>query len=307
MRSIGLLALLLCMALALVACGEDGRYGVTLIAEGTHTVAAGETVHGDVIITGGRLMVLPGGRITSALHIMGGAAEIDGTVDGNVAILSGALRLGSTARVGGDLEIGGGMLDRASSAVVAGQINRSIGLPSAQQQRQSLGEQLGWWLFRTVALAALAVLAVQFLPQPIARVADALVQHPIVAGAMGLLAGVVGLSLLVLMAFTIVLIPLTLLGLLVGGATVVFGWLALGMAVGNWLARWPRWRMAPPTTAFLGTLLALTALDVLNVLPLIGDLLALVVTTAAFGAVVLTRFGTRVFVPDMALIMVNNE
>lgn len=301
MRTIGKLALLLCAVLILTACGTDGRYGVTLITENAHSVAAGETLHGDVLITGGQFVVQPGARVTGTLHILGGVADVNGTVDGDVTILSGALRLGPTARIGGDLSIGGGALERARAATVAGQVSRSMGLPSAPP-RPSLGEQLGWWLFRTIALAALAVLAVQFLPQPTARVAAALVQHPIVAGAMGVLAGVVGISLLVLMAFTIVLVPFALFGLVLGGVAVVFGWLALGVVVGNWLARWRRWRVAPATAAFVGTLLALAALELLGALPLVGDLLALAVATAGLGAVVLTRFGTQVFVPDSAVL-----
>jgi cytoskeletal protein CcmA (bactofilin family) len=297
MRTIGTLVLLLCVTLVLAACGTDGRYGVTLVTEGAHSVAAGETLHGDVVITGGQFAVQPGGRVTGALHILGGAADVDGAVGGNMAILSGALRLGPAARVGGDLLISGGAVERDPAATIAGRVNRSVGLPSVQP-RPAPGEQLGWWLFRTVALAALAVLAVQFLPQPTTRVSEALVQHPLVAGAMGVLVGVVGLSLVVLMAFTLVLVPVALLGLLLGGVAVVVGWLAFGVAAGNWLVRWRR--MAPATAAFVGTLLALAALELLGALPLIGDLLALAVATAGLGAVVLTRFGTQVFVPDSA-------
>ncbi|NJO81787.1 MAG: hypothetical protein HC828_02765 [Blastochloris sp.] len=88
-----------------------------------------------------------------------------------------------------------------------------------------------------------------------------------------------------------------------GGVAVVVGWLALGVAVGNWLVRWRR--MAPATATFVGTLLALAALELLGALPLIGDLLALAVATAGLGAVVLTRFGTQVFIPDSPALLVH--
>jgi hypothetical protein len=52
-----------------------------------------------------------------------------------------------------------------------------------------------------------------------------------------LLVGVIGISLLVMMAYTILLIPVSLLGLLGLGLAIVFGWIGLGSMVGTLLSR----------------------------------------------------------------------
>ena len=57
-------------------------------------------------------------------------------------------------------------------------------------------------------------------------------------------------------------------------------------------------RLASAPAAFLGTLLVMLALDGIGVVPLVGGVIPLLVTTVALGAVLLTRLGTRIFVPD---------
>jgi hypothetical protein len=116
-------------------------------------------------------------------------------------------------------------------------------------------------------------------------------------GALGVLAGIVGLSLLVLMAFTLVLIPVSLLGLLLGGATVALGWLAYGVVCRRFLVRWLRLRWEPATTAFWGTLLFMLALEGIGALPVVGGAVALVLSAGGVGAALLTRWGVRPYVP----------
>ena len=143
----------------------------------------------------------------------------------------------------------------------------------------------------------MAALVTHFRPRPVARLAEVLARHLVVAGALGVLAGIVGLSLLVLMAFTIILIPVSLLGLLLGGSTIVLGWLAWGEICGRILLRWLRLRLQPATTAFAGTLLFMLALEGIGALPMIGGTVALILTAAGLGAAVLTRWGLRPYVP----------
>jgi hypothetical protein len=301
MKRFGMLLMLLCAALMLAACGADGRYSATLITTGTHTVRAGETLHGELVVLGGRVALQPGSRVTGALHIFDGTVAVAGAVDGDVTMVGGALHLGPGAALRGDLNHGGGVFERSPSAQIGGRVNTGAGVPiPARRSPQAVVEQLVWWLAEAIGIAALAALAVQFMPRPTARVADAIVRYPVVAVAMGMLAGVVGISLLVLMIFTIVLIPVMLLGVLLGGMAVISGWVALGAEVGMRLARWRRWPLSRPAAAFIGTLLVMGGLNLLGAAPVIGGLLALLAATVALGAVLLTRFGTRVFVPDMA-------
>lgn len=147
-----------------------------------------------------------------------------------------------------------------------------------------------------VLAAAGAFLAVR-RPALLARVAEAATQHPLVGGAVGLLSGLVAPALLVLMAFTVVLLPVTTVGLILAVLVVGYAQMALGWAAGQWLARRRGWAAGRAT--FAGTLALLVALWLLRLIPVAGDLLAMLVTLVAVGAVLLTRFGTVAYQPPL--------
>jgi hypothetical protein len=292
--------LLLVAVLALTVCGESGLYSGTLITQGDHTIGAGETLRGALVIMGGQTQLQPGARVDDSVYIAGGQVDINGQVDGNVSLIQGNLSLGPQAQVGGSLNVGGGMLTRAPESTVQGEVQRGAGLslPSAQAlSAESLLGDLVQSLITAVIVAVFAFLATYFLPKPVSRVAETLADHMIVAGAMGTLAGVVGLALLVLMAFTIILIPVTLLALVAMGLMVTLGWSGFGMIVGRRLARWLNRDMRPSVAAFSGTLVYMLAIDLIGYIPVVGGLLGLLLAAAGFGAVLLTRLGTRTFVP----------
>jgi hypothetical protein len=115
--------------------------------------------------------------------------------------------------------------------------------------------------------------------------------------AMGLLSGVVGLVLLVFMAFTIILIPVTLLGLLVLFTAVAYGWIGFGLITWRILKRLLKWELRLPAGAFLGTLLFSIFIYLARFIPLVGDWPGLLAITIGLGAVLLTRFGLQTFVP----------
>jgi hypothetical protein len=118
-------------------------------------------------------------------------------------------------------------------------------------------------------------------------------------GALGLLVALVLPALLVMMAFTVILIPLVII---VGLLLILFlgyGLVAIGHRLGMWLrkfvaARWGR-SLSRPAATFLGTLL----LALLFEIPYLGDGLLVVTAVLVSGAVMLTHFGIRRYVPPM--------
>jgi hypothetical protein len=83
------------------------------------TVSEGETVHEDLVIFGGRLVIEDGATVDGDVSIFGGTAEIEGDVEGDVAIFGGEVRLAGS--IGGDIVIFGGQLQADSSADVDGE------------------------------------------------------------------------------------------------------------------------------------------------------------------------------------------
>lgn len=129
------------------------------------------------------------------------------------------------------------------------------------------------------------------------RVRDAAAKHPSVSLAMRVLLAIIGISLLITIAFTILLIPVSLLGLLVLGIAVFYAWIAIGVEV--MLSVEQRWRLKvkPETRAFDGVLILIGSMDLLSRLSRIGGLLLLLVSCLGLGAVFLTRFRLHRFEP----------
>ncbi|WP_339106004.1 hypothetical protein [Haloterrigena salinisoli] len=100
------------------------------------------------------------------------------------------------------------------------------------------------------------------------------------------------LALFVFMAFTLILIPVAILGLLIGLVMIAYGVISLGYLLGQQMESL---RTGLATGA--GVVVVMIVLEVSSVIPFVGDLLAIGLLLTGFGAVVLTYFGLRHFEP----------
>jgi hypothetical protein len=298
-----------CILLALSSCGQEGgRYSATLITDGEHAFADGETVEGDLLIAGGSIKLEEDSRLAGSAYVMGGTIEVAGEIDGSLSMIGGEASLGPTARVAGDVDVGSGTLARSPEARVLGEVSTGTGsgvrvplfpewtiIPTSGAP--SAVERIIKLVVNTVVVAALAFFVVRFLPRPVSRVGEALVRGPVVAGALGLLTLIVAPSLLLLMAFTVILIPVSLLGTLLVGAAVLYGWIAIDSRIGQRLACHLGREIRPATAALLGTLLFVLVVDVSGFVPVVRAVVPVLAAAAGLGAVLLTRFGTTSYVP----------
>ncbi len=299
MRVQWLLPWLALLVLAACAPTSEGRYSLTVITHGQHSLASGETWAGDVYLLGGELAVPAGARVGGGVSLLGGGVRVDGRVEGDVVVLDGAVRLGPTAQVGGSLKQGGGTLGRDPLATVQGGVTTGGALRVPQASGLFGGSwagQVANGLAQALLVAGVAYALACVVPAPLTRVTEAVARYPVIAGAVGLLTGVVALVLLVLLAFTIVLIPLALVGGFALLLAVVYGWAAWGVVIGRWLAR-RAGRDLTPALAGVGALLLMLVSALLRPAPLLGDIVPLVTTAGGLGAVIVTRFGLRAFVP----------
>lgn len=297
-----LLALAIIMlAMSLSGCaGDGGAYSGTLVLESRHIYGGGDVLNGVLVIVDGEVHLEAGAQVRGSIFMLGGSAEVNAQVDQDVSVIGGELVVGPEAFIGGDLQVGGGSYELSPQATVGGRVLTG---PASQVEledffpslspRERLVQLLPWAL----VLAFLAYLAARYIPAPIARVSQAEMEHPIVSAAMGLLVGVVAPVLLVFMAFTVILIPVTLIGVLIGGLTIAYGWIGFGMAFGRWLVRRFNLELGRGEVAFLGTLAFMILFDLVSVIPYIGSVVSLIAVIIGIGAVTLTRFGLREFVP----------
>ena len=299
-----LLALLLVASATPVFAGGGG--GRIRIGEG-FTLESGKEVHGDLVILGGSVVLETRSRLDGNVVVVGGSAKVAGEVDGDLVVFGGDVVLRSTAVVDGDLVTIGGNVQRDPGAVVRG---NEVGGPEfeglprfgtfpTRLNFDTWGSRWSSSIFNifgdivvALALAAIGLLVVLFWPKQTEAVGQAVLAAPLPSAGVGLLTGVVAVVFIVLLAITICLSPVAFLlgvAMLVAG---IFGWIAIGLLVGQRLLEAFGVKGITRLMAVAaGTLL----ISVLRAIPCLGALIGFVVGCAGLGAVVLTRFGTQTY------------
>lgn len=290
------------MALTLAGCGEaeTGLHRFTLITQGTHTFADGDIVEGDLVVLRGTTQVESGARVVGGIILVSGDLTLNGTVEGNVTMLNGTLRLGEVARVLGNVDVASGAFERNPASTVDGSLTVGEGRVwsgLAAAERSSFGQLAVQALSASALLAALAALVAWSLPRAVGRIGQTAVRQPAVCGALGVLVLVAVPSLLVLMAFTLLLIPIAVLGFFMLGAVALYAWIGLGAAVSGGLSRAFRLDLPAVPRAALGTGSLTLILNLLALIPLVAVVTGVLTLAIGIGAVFLTGFGRRLFVP----------
>ncbi len=320
--------IVLVLAVLLMPSSPAHARGLTegrVVFGNTYTLESGQTQDGDVVILGGVGNIEEGATVNGVLVVMGGSLSVNGTVNGDVVVVGGAATLGAPARITGDVVAVGAALQRAEGAVIDGQVIINAGgpgldledlppsvvapqAPSVETPRlpdldsplreafNPVGQALGIF-FRALALGFLALLVALFLPRQTDYVSNAVVRQPVLSGGLGLLTVVVFPIALVLLTITIILIPVALLAVLVLAAAIVWGWLAIGMEVGQRLMSMLKVEWPLPVGVALGTFLLTLVTDTVGAIPCIGWIAPLAVALLGLGGVLATSFGTRVVLP----------
>lgn len=306
-----LLAVLLAAALLTVAAPAlafDGEPPGVVIGE-DFTLHAGEMLDGDLVIVGGAVTLDEGSIVDGSVVVWGGSVEIAGEVEGDVSAFGGSVYLTDMAEVEGDVVTFGGDVERESGAWIGGQEIRGPGgdfdswpfpmmpVPFGPMfeggPRFFFGRvflKMGQLLLLTLLMAGLGGLVAVLWPQPATRVGETAVQAVLPTLGVGLLTMLAALFLVVGLVVTVCCSPLGILAAGVVGVGTLFGWLALGIVIGE--------RILPAgSNPFWGAALGaglLTLLgSLLDLVPCIGWLVPFLIACVALGAVVLTRFGSQ--------------
>ncbi len=304
------LAAFLALALPGQALAKDAADDKVVFGD-TYRLGSGQTLQGNLAVLGGTATLEAGSQVNGDAALMGGTLDINGTITGNVSTLGGTLFLGDNAVVMGDVTMMGGTLHRSAGA----QINGSLVNGGFQPFEFNFPTRpLGWvsnilapignilaGLFFSILMAALAILVGLLWPRPTERVANSLTGQPAITGGLGLLTAIVAPALLVMLAITILLIPLSLLGFVVLGIAFLFGWIALGLAIGNKIVTLFKQAWNPALTAGLGTLVLGLVAAGIGWIPCVGWMVPVIAALLGLGGVVVTRFGTQMYPGTLSL------
>jgi hypothetical protein len=275
---------LLIVALLMLSAGGADVDTIEIRADGERPVTEIEDV---LIVGGGTARVPAGARVEGSVYVIGGDVAIAGRVDGEVVQLAGTLVVAENAAITDELRLFGGERTIASGA----SIERRTTLPATEAVR-SPAEQIGWIAVQTAVVAIAGWAVARRSPGLLRNVGDAVTEHALVSGTVGLLASAAGVALLVFMAITILLLPVSLLGLLVGVLVVAYAHVTLGYLLGR---RLPTDSVPAATATGAGGVVL--ALDVLGRVPVVGDTVRIGATLIGVGAVLITYFGLREFEP----------
>ena len=251
--------LVVAIAATLAGCTSTGIAGITVVTSGTHVIADGTRAIGSVAVAGGSLTIEGGATVDGDVYVGDGQVVIGGSVGGDLSAVGGVVRLEPSARVEGTVRVGAGAdLTRAPGSTVVGGVQQGLALPDADRGATSPVEDAAWVIGRALVLVHVAAAIRHLAPRRVAAPRRHLTGTTAASASYGFLVALVGLSLIVFMAFTIVLIPVALVGI-VG--------LALGAAIGvaaalDALAD----RFGGPGGAFVLAVLAV----VLPAIPLLG-------------------------------------
>ena len=233
-------------------------------------------VSGSVSGTSGNLFVGEGGQIGGNLDYASGNVVIDGTIDGDATVGAGAITLADNAVVNGDFEYDADSFDRAPGAEVTGQIIRNPNLVSAPGMVIPEGTFSIFGFLSNLLLGALLLL---LFPVFTVGLADRVEHDPIISGGVGLLMLIVVPLALVLLAITVVGIPISILGALLFALVLWVAYVLGSYAVGDWLLS-----LVDTESRWLALFVGLLAVAVVNLVPIVGGLVSFVVLLLGLGA-----------------------
>lgn len=289
--------LLVTLILVLLAgCAPVASSNGGLVIGSSYHLNSGETLNHDLTVVGGNVALDQNSTVNGNVAVLGGNVVVDGNINGDLTVMGGSVNLENHAVVQGALNTVGGSVERASGAIVKGQMNNNPTGIAPMMRTPVIGSNTNLKspltvIFQSLALAALAVIVTLFAPGYVERAGRTAQAAPAASGGVGCLT----LLVLVVMAITIILIPVSLLGLLVAGLAILFGWIAIGLLVGREFAILVKKPWSDPINAGVGTLVISLLAGALNIIPCIGWLAGVIVALIGLGAVILSRAGTQLY------------
>ncbi len=275
-----------------------------VVVGNNYTLSSGQTLSSTLFLVGGTVNLENGSTVNADVILIGSSGQAAGTITGNLVVLGGSLDLASTFILNGDLSTAGANINRAAGAQINGQINNGatapifvfpsgVRVPFSNPFQTPVLRGAGY-LLGIILWALVAMLVAMFLHVPLARTSQTGLAQPLLSGALGLLTIILVPIILVLLAITICLIPVSILGAFALAIAWAYGLIAFGLEVGKRISAAFKREWHPALAAGLGTLLLMAILNGLQtIVPCIGWIPEFLVGLVGLGAVILTQFGRQ--------------
>jgi hypothetical protein len=306
-----------------------GDLDITIIGDADSLAGEGVTEkRNEIVRFGGDVTVDENEKITGSVVVFGGTATIAGVVTEDVVVMGGDLIIEKTADIRGSAVCFGGTIDRDPDAKI-GEQEVSLGkFPFGIALGPFFGDEygIGHFMHRGVGLfAGLVCLGllllfgagtIFFFPKPVDRVSRTIDGGPLKAGLVGLLGEILMFPLFLVVTLvlcvSIIGIPLLFLviplGVLAVLAAFFLGYVGSGVFAGHRFGERASLSPDSPYKVMVLGIILLLGFDILasivgltgdELWPLkttfgvIGGIITYLAATVGFGAVIMTRFGTR--------------
>ncbi len=255
--------------------------------KGDITVSGDGSVQGDIEAGLGNVDIQ--GPVGGDVHAAVGHVYVNAPVEGDVNVGHGDVRLGPNAEISGDLEYGDGEFTGDSKAVQGDIVANGMTLDLDGSHGPDVLGFVGW-LFAALAFAACAVLAAVLAPRPLAAAARRAEETPGRAFVYGLVSLPAFFVLCVVLAVSIIGIPLLLLLAPAYLALLFAGALVAAFFLGTRILMFTgRYRVGNAMAAVVGALI----LAATTFIPILGDLILYALCLLGTGAVILALFSRR--------------
>jgi len=282
---------------------------------------------GDIVRFGGNVVVNENETVNGDVVVIGGSAVVNGQVQGDTVVVGGSLTLGPHAEVRGDAVAVGGALNRDPGATIGGDVSE-VGVGDAiRGRRDTIAPpriRWGWGrnfnplfgfggtLVRLALMMLLAGIVLLVARVPVQQIADRAAAEPVKSWAIGFLAEILFVPVLVLiivvLAVSIIGIPLLLLvpvAIVAALLVCLVGFTGVAYHFGRLIeGRFEPVRNRPYLATFLGIAVIMSPLllarligvvsglgVIVGILVAVGIVLEYVAWTAGVGAAALVRFG----------------
>jgi hypothetical protein len=310
--------LLSVLVLGLVPITAYAASPADIVIGNSYTLGSGKALNDDLLIVGGSVNLMNGSTVNGSVILIGGSLNAAGTIDGDLAVFGGTVNLTSTFVLNGDLITAGAALNRDPAAKINGQIYTGGNTPNlilpGGVYLPNLASNFNPFLrvssfFISIFLWALVAMVVaMFIPVHLTRTSQTALTQPIISGGLGCLTVIVVPIVLVLLAITICLIPVALIGAFILAIAWVFGLVAIGIEVGKRIGGMFKQDWHPAIAAGVGTLALMVVLSGLQtIIPCVGWIPQTLVGIIGLGAVLLTQFGRKPYTPTPSLPDANSD
>ena len=252
---------------------------------GTVTVGSTDALCSDVTAMGGSISIQ--GLVRGNILAFGSTIIIDGGVIGDIKLFGGSISFHAGSYVHGNVNLYGSRVDREKEVRIDGTYddhNRTTDLFGLSTFAFPV-----WFLLLMIPLG---LLYIRFLPEHVMFVSATVKNKMRRSLLIGLLSALLAPAVLLILIALIISIPFALIVLLVLLAAWTLGTIAICRMLGEQIIRAFTSR---PYTRYLQVTVGVIMLTVFISLPFIGWLVFLGTGIVGLGAVLLSRFGTRLY------------